>query len=231
MVALHPQKVPGSCVFAFLTIVTGNVDHASQLGRYRLHGDTCRHGIPSGHHPFARFRCLFANGTATVMHSELSEAVPVNRVSTGHLVRCATGTKQVLLTDRAVATVLARFAIVAFVEALVDAHATFVAMLEVFFAPDAAKTTVRAVVGCFFVGHPQIANVAMVGTKFHTAGDAVVGFAGLPGKAVSTNGLSDGKAVDRVTLVVRRADFHACKATRQRRTAMEFLSAIVDLWW
>jgi hypothetical protein len=59
-------------------------------------------------------------------------------------------------------------------EERVNAHATVVAVTKVFPTTDATETTVRAVVRRFLVGHPEIANVAVVFTKLDAALDAVV---------------------------------------------------------
>lgn len=61
MVALDSQKVPRSILLSLFAIVARNVDHPSQLGRHRLQGHSCRHGIPGGHHAVSGFRRLFAD--------------------------------------------------------------------------------------------------------------------------------------------------------------------------
>ena len=105
------------------------------------------HGVPGGHHAFASFGRLFTNGTAGIVRRQLTETVPVNGVSTRHFVRGPAGTEQILLTDRTIAPVLAGLAIVRFVQTLVNAHATLMAVFEIILTTDATKATVGAVVG------------------------------------------------------------------------------------
>ena len=81
------------------------------------------------------------------MRRQLTETVPVNGVSTRHFVRGPAGTEQILLTDRTIAPVLAGLAIVRFVQTLVNAHATLMAVFEIILTTDATKATVGAVVG------------------------------------------------------------------------------------
>ena len=69
----------------------------------------------------------------------------------------------------AVALIFARLAIMVVEQFLVNAHSTVVAMLKVIFAPDAAKATIFAVIGILFVRHPEVASIAMVGTKKNIA--------------------------------------------------------------
>jgi hypothetical protein len=105
---------------------------------------------------------------------QLTKAFPVNRVPTGHFVRRTATAKEVFLAHGAVALILARLAIVIAEQALVNAHSTVVAMLEVIFSTDAAKATVFAVIGILFVRHPEVASIAVVGTKKNIAADTVL---------------------------------------------------------
>jgi hypothetical protein len=105
---------------------------------------------------------------------QLTKAFPVNRVPTGHFVRRTATAKEVFLAHGAVALILARLAIVIVEQALVNAHSTVVAMLKVIFSTDAAKATVFAVIGILFVRHPEVASIAVVGTKKNIAVDTVL---------------------------------------------------------
>ena len=89
----------------------------------------------------------------------------MNSVSTRHFVRRGTATEKKLLTNGAVGLVLATLAIVLIVERLVNTHATVVAMLKVFGAPNTAETTFGAMIRLVFVGHPEIANRTMILSK------------------------------------------------------------------
>jgi hypothetical protein len=230
--ALHPQKVPGSTIFVAFTVVARHSDNSRQLRGYGLHGYARRHSVPRWHHAFPRLGRFLTHGTTTVVRSKLPETVPMNRVPTGHFVRGTPGIKEIFLTDRAVAPVLAGLAIVIAVETAVNAHTTFVAVLKVFLSAHAAKAAVGTMVGTFVGRHPQVANVAMVGTKLYPARDTAVRFAALTCKAFTANDFHDSKPINVVVVIFRELGhgFHAGKATRQRGTAMKAPTAIVDLW-
>jgi hypothetical protein len=173
MLTLDPQKVPRSSIIRTFTVVTGHIHHTTELGWYRLQGDSLSHGSPRGHHSLPCLGRLFADWTAAVVGRQLTKALPVNRVPAGHFVRRAATAKEVFLAHGAVALILARLAIVIVEQALVNAHSTVVAMLKVIFTTDTAKATIFAVIGIFFVRHPEVARIAMVGTKKNTAIDTV----------------------------------------------------------
>jgi hypothetical protein len=109
-----------------------------------------------------------------IMRRQLPKAIPMYRMPTRHFMRRTSRAKEILLTDRAVASVLARLAVVIVIKVLVNAHATFVTVLKVVRATNPTKSTVRTVIGSFFVGHPEVANVAMVGTEACAAADALI---------------------------------------------------------
>ena len=139
-----------------------------------MQGNTSCHRIPSGHHALLGFGRLFTDGTARIVGSQLSEAVPMNGMSTGHFVTGRSGGEQIFLTDGAVGLVLAHLAIVILVEGAINAHAAIMAVLKVFRSSDAAKAAVWTVIRTFFVRHPEVANDAVVGSELNAAVDAVV---------------------------------------------------------
>ena len=108
------------------------------------------------------------------MSRQLSETFPVNRMPTGHFVRGASRAEEKFLTDWTIGFVLSTLAIVICVETSVNAHATVVAMLEIFSSSHPAESTVRAMVGPFIIGHPEIANAAVVLAKLNITFDAIV---------------------------------------------------------
>ncbi len=99
VLALHPKKMPCLGVRIGFAVVAGDVNDTGQLGWDRLQRHALRHGVPSWHHAFARFGRFLAYGTSTVVCRQLSEAVPVNRVSARHFVGCRARAEQVLLTN------------------------------------------------------------------------------------------------------------------------------------
>ena len=60
------------------------------------------------------------------------------------------------------------------VEAAVNAHATVMAVLEIFGTPNSAKTTVSTMIRPLIVGHPKIANIAVVFSELDPALDAII---------------------------------------------------------
>jgi hypothetical protein len=97
---------------------------------------------------------------------QLLEAFPVNGVTTGHFVGGRPTAKEEFLADGAIGLVLAVLTIVIVIECLVNAHATVVAVLKVLGATDPAESTLGAVVGVILLGHPEVADRAMVLPKF-----------------------------------------------------------------
>ena len=57
---------------------------------------------------------------------------------------------------------------------LVDTHSTILAVTKVLTPAHTAETTIRAVVGTFLVGHPQIANGTVILAKLDVTVDAFV---------------------------------------------------------
>ena len=90
---LHAQKVPRLRFGSLFTIIAGDIDNTTQIRWDRLEGNSLRHGVPGRHHAFACFGRLFANRTTRVVRRQLPEAIPVNGVPTGHLVRGGSGTE------------------------------------------------------------------------------------------------------------------------------------------
>ena len=201
--ALHAQKVPRPGFLGPLTIVARNGHDPRQFGRHGLHGNRPGHGVPGRHHALAGFGRLFADRAAAVVGGELAEAVPVNGVAAGHFVGGAAAGKEVFLADGAVAAVFAGFAVVGLIETAVDAHAALVAVLKVGLSADATKAAVGAVIGTLLVGHPQVANVAVVCPELDRAGDAVICFAGLACEALAANDFTHSESVYSVVILFR----------------------------
>jgi hypothetical protein len=176
--ALHSKKMPRSSMVILLAIIASNIDNTTQLGWHWLQGDACCHGIPGRHHAFLRLGRLFTYRTTRVMCRKLTEAVPMNRVTARHFVTGRTRGKEIFLTDGTVGLVLAHLAVVIVVEGAINAHAAIVTVLKILGTADAAKATVFAMVRTFLIGHPQVANVAVVVTKLDVARYAVVSVMG-----------------------------------------------------
>jgi hypothetical protein len=156
------------------------------------------------------------------------------RMSTGHFVRCAPRIEQVLLTYRAIGSILALFAIVIGVETAINAHAAFVTMQKVVGSSHSTKAAIGTVVRSLLVRHPQIANIAMVRAKLYRTGYTVVRFAALSRKAFAANDFHHGESIDIVVIVLRdlrQGCCHGREATGQRGTAMRPAISIVDFWW
>ena len=166
--------MPPQIAIRAFAVVAKNVDHAGHVRRHRLQRNAQGNRGPRRRHLFGRLGRFLAHGTPRVVRREFLEAVPVDRVPARHFVRGKSAAEQVFLTDRAVAHVLARLAVVIVKQKCVNAHAAVVAVFEVFATADAAKAAVFAMVGRLLVGHPQVANVAVVLTKLYAAIDAVV---------------------------------------------------------
>jgi hypothetical protein len=108
------------------------------------------------------------------MGGQLFETFPVNGVTTGHFVRGRPTAKEEFLTDGTVRLVLAILTVVVVIECLVNAHTTIVAVLKVLGTAHPAETTLRAVVGVILLGHPKVADRAMVLPKFGITINATV---------------------------------------------------------
>ena len=166
--------MPPAVPIALFTVIAGDGNDPGQIRGDGLQGDAHGHGLPSRGHLFVRFGRLLAYGTASVERRELSEAVPVDGMATGHLVRGRTGAEQILLADGAVGHVLARLAVVIVEEEGINAHTAVMAVLEVLPATDSAEATVGAMVGLLLGRHPQIADVTVVLSESDATFDALV---------------------------------------------------------
>jgi hypothetical protein len=121
-----------------------------------------------------RFTSFLTNWTSRVVCRQLFEAVPVYGMSTRHFVRCEPGTEQIFLTDRTVAHVLSRFAIVIIEQLDVDAHATIIAMPKIISAAHPTKSARGTMIRGFIIRHPQITNTAVIFAKLNTTRNTVV---------------------------------------------------------
>jgi hypothetical protein len=83
-------------------------------------------------------------------------------------------TEEEFLADWTIGFVLATFAVMICVETAINTHATIMAVLEILGSPNPTKSAVRAMIGPLIVGHPEIANVAMVLAKLNTTFDAII---------------------------------------------------------
>lgn len=182
------------------TVGTNDGHDAGQLGRYRLQGDAHGHGTPSRCHALVTLGCLLTDRTPRVKARQLAETMPVDGVTTGHLVTGAPRRKQIFLAYRAVGHVLANLAVVIVEQVCVNAHATVEAMLKVFFPPNATESTFLAMVWVLFVRHPQVASVTMIVPKAYSTVPAVVRLGALTIVANATYYFPYSEAVDGVVI-------------------------------
>ena len=75
-------------------------------------------------------------------------------------------------------------------------------MLKVLLPANATKATIRAVVRFLFIGHPEIAYVAMILAELYVAIPACVGFTTLSSKALATNDFANAESINRVVIVL-----------------------------
>ena len=166
--------MPPAVPIALLTVIAGNGHDPGQIRRDGLQRDAHGHGLPGRGHLLVGFSSLLAHGAASVERREFAEAVPVDGMAAGHLVRGRTRAEQILLADGAVRHVLARLAVVIVEEEGINAHAAVMTVLEVLPATDSAEATVGAMVGLLLGRHPQVADVAVVLSKSDATFDALV---------------------------------------------------------
>ena len=93
---------------------------------------------------------FLADGASRVKRSELSKAVPVDGMATGHLVGSRSRTEEVLLTDRAVGHIFACLAIMIIEKEGINTHSTVMAMSEVITSSHPTESTIGAMVGFLF---------------------------------------------------------------------------------
>lgn len=155
----------------------------------------------------------------------------MNGMSTGHFVTGRTRREKIFLTDGTIGLVLSVLAIVIVVQSTIDAHAAVVTVLKVFGTADTAKATVLTMVRAFLIGHPQVADVAMVGTKLDVTRNAVVCLAILSCIALSANNLTDRKAINRMMRIFWLL-IHVGKGTGQGRRTLVSTTNLLDgnLW-
>jgi hypothetical protein len=110
---------------------------------------------------------LFAHGTPSVVACKLLEAVPVNSVTTGHLVAGESAAEQVVLADGAVAVVLPGLAIVIVEQEGVDAHATVHAMPKILPSSNPTEAAIDTVVRELFGSHPEVTNATVIFSKLN----------------------------------------------------------------
>lgn len=148
---LNAQKVPLTSGRFGLTIVAHNIDNPLQVGRHGMFGNIPGPGLPGRRHGLLTDHRLFANRTTVIKAGQFAEAVGVNRVTTGKVLRRLATAKHVLAADGTVVLVLVFEALVRLEYRDRNAHAAFVAVTKGFHTADTAETALNAVKG--LLGH------------------------------------------------------------------------------
>lgn len=143
---------------------------------------------------------FLAHGTPRIVTGQLPKAMPVYGMTARQLMTGIPAAEQILLAHGAVAHVLSDFAVVRIEQLPIDAHSAVLAVAEVLPAAHAAEAAVRAVVGAFFVGHPEVADGTVIFAELNVAIYAKVGLATLLGKALVANNLPDREPIHLVVL-------------------------------
>jgi hypothetical protein len=100
--------------------------------------------------------------------------MPMNGMSAGHFVTCRSRGKQVFLTDGTVRHVFSSVAIVIVKQLGVNAHAAIVAVTKVISTAHSTKAAILTVIRVLLIGHPQIANAAMIFSKLNSTRHTLV---------------------------------------------------------
>ena len=99
MGTLHAQKVPVAVLTARLTVVALDVDDTGQIGGHGLHLNITSACSPRGRHGLLADDGLLADGTAVVETGQLAEAVGVDSMTTGQILRRLAGGEHILAAD------------------------------------------------------------------------------------------------------------------------------------
>jgi hypothetical protein len=102
MGTLDAQKVPVAILTARLAIVAHYVDHTGQIGGHGLHLDVPGAGGPRGRHGLLTDDGLLADGAAVVETGQLAEAVGVDGVAAGQILRRLAGGEHILAANRTI---------------------------------------------------------------------------------------------------------------------------------
>lgn len=89
----------------------------------------------------------------------------VNGMATGKILWTLAGGKHVFATDGAIVLVLVLEAIVRCKDCNANAHGALFAVTKILLTANATKATVFAMKGFFRLGHPQVANAAVILAK------------------------------------------------------------------
>mmetsp|Transcript_2534 Transcript_2534/g.6848 ORF Transcript_2534/g.6848 Transcript_2534/m.6848 type:complete len:224 (+) Transcript_2534:1063-1734(+) len=172
--ALRSQEVPILPQTLRLTIVADDVHHPLQIGWHGMLGNVAGPCLPRGSHGLLRDDGLFADRTAVVESGKFPEAMGVDGMTAGQVLRRLARGKHVLSTDGTVVLVLVLEALVGVENADRNAHAAFVAMHEGFPSTDSAESALMTMEWFLRLRHPQVANMTMVFTEHCLAVDAMV---------------------------------------------------------
>lgn len=166
--------MPVPSVALGLTIVAHNIDDPLQVGRHGMFRNVSRPGLPGCRHGLLGNDCLFANGAAIIKSSQFAEAVGMNGVAAGQVLRRLARGEHIFSTDGTVVLVLVLEALVGVKDADRDAHAALIAMPKGLSTTHAAESTFVAMKGFLGHGHPQVAQMAVILGKHHLAVDALI---------------------------------------------------------
>jgi hypothetical protein len=95
-------------------------------------------------------------------------------MATGQILRCLAAAEHVFAADRAVIFVLVVHAIVNSINRIGNAHATRIAMVEVFTSTDTAKSTFLAMKRLLVHCHPKVAYRAVILSELDATMSALI---------------------------------------------------------
>jgi len=135
-------------------VVAHNIDNSLQVLRHGLLGNVASASFPCCRHTLLRHDRLFANRTTVVETCKLAEAMGVNGVTAGEILRGLPGGKHIFATHGTIVLVLVLETIVREKDVYGNAHTAFVAMPKGFGAAHATKSALVAVEGFLGLCHP-----------------------------------------------------------------------------
>jgi hypothetical protein len=172
--ALNPQKVPYQSWTLGFAVITHNVNDTLQIrwhGMFRNISSAC---FPGCRHALLRHHGLFTDGASVVKSGQFTEAMGMNCMSTGQILRRLPGGEHIFPANGTIVLVLVLETLMRVENTHRDTHATFIAVAECFHSSHTAESTAVAMEGFLAQRHPQVTHSTIIFAKLSITINATV---------------------------------------------------------
>jgi hypothetical protein len=156
------------------TVVTHNVNNTLQIRWHGVLRNISSPCFPGCGHALLRHHGLFTDGAPIIKSSQFTEAMGMNGMPTGQILRRLPGGEHIFAANGTIVLVFVLEALVCIEDTHRDTHATFIAVAERFHSSHTAESTAVAMEGFLAQRHPQVTHSTMIFAKLSVAINATI---------------------------------------------------------